>query len=87
MLATLVIFLREGVEASMIIAILLAYLNRSGQRRHFREVFAGVAAALVWRPRRRDWPYLTIRSYDGSRAQTIFETAHLPARRGRAHRT
>src|SRR6266581_3761788 len=47
MVATFVIFLREGVEASMIIAILLAYLNRSGQRQHFRDVFAGVAAALV----------------------------------------
>src|SRR6266702_2504459 len=47
MAATFVIFLREGVEASMIVAILLAYLNRSGQRRHFRDVFAGVAAALV----------------------------------------
>jgi len=47
MLATLVIFLREGVEASMIIAILLAYLNRIGRREHFRDVFIGVGAALV----------------------------------------
>ena len=47
MLATLVIFLREGVEASMIVAILLAYLNRIGQREHFRDVFIGVGAALL----------------------------------------
>jgi high-affinity Fe2+/Pb2+ permease len=47
MLATLVIFLREGVEASMIVAILLAYLNRIGRREHFRDVFLGVGAALV----------------------------------------
>jgi len=75
MLATLVIFLREGVEASLIIAILLAYLNRSGQRRHFRDVFAGVAAALVLAAAGGVIAYQTIRSYDGSRAQTIFETA------------
>ena len=42
MLATLVIFLREGVEASMIVAILLAYLNRIGKREYFRDVFLGV---------------------------------------------
>ena len=47
MLATLVIFLREGVEASMIVAILLAYLNRIGKREHFRDVFLGVGAALL----------------------------------------
>src|SRR6266536_1314024 len=74
MLATLVIFLREGVEASMIIAILLAYLNRSGQRQHFRDVFAGVAAALVLAAAGGVIAYQTIRSYDGSRVQTIFET-------------
>ncbi len=56
MIATLVIFLREGVEASMIVAILLAYLNRSGQRRHFRDVFAGVAAALVLAAAAGIWP-------------------------------
>src|SRR6266487_1710996 len=75
MLATLVIFLREGVEASLIIAILLAYLNRSGQRQHFRDVFLGVAAALVLAAAGGVIAYQTIRSYDGSRAQTIFETA------------
>ncbi len=74
MLATLVIFLREGVEASMIIAILLAYLNRSGQRRYFRDVYLGVAAALVLAAAGGVIAYETIRAYDGSRAQTIFET-------------
>jgi high-affinity iron transporter len=75
LLATLVIFLREGVEASMIIAILLAYLNRIGRRDHFRDVFAGVAAALVLATAGGVLAYETIRSYDGSRVQTIFETA------------
>jgi high-affinity iron transporter len=74
MLATLVIFLREGVEASMIIAILLAYLNRIGRRDHFRDVFIGVGAALILATAGGAIAYATIRSYDGSRAQTIFET-------------
>jgi len=70
-----VIFLREGVEASMIVAILLAYLNRTGQRRYFRDVYLGVGAALVLAGAGGVVAYLTIRSYAGSRAQTIFETA------------
>jgi high-affinity iron transporter len=74
MLATLVIFLREGVEASMIVAILLAYLNRIGRRDHFRDVFIGVGAALVLATAGGVIAYQTIRSYDGSRVQTIFET-------------
>jgi len=74
MLATLVIFLREGVEASMIVAILLAYLNRIGQRQYFRDVFVGVGAALLLAAGGGVAAYETIRSYDGSRVQTIFET-------------
>lgn len=74
MLATLVIFLREGIEASMIVAILLAYLNRLGQREHFRDVFLGVGAALAVATAGGAAAYFTIRSYDGSRVQTIFET-------------
>src|SRR5215472_3543723 len=75
MLATFVIFLREGVEASMIVAILLAYLNRSGQRRHFRDVFVGVAAALLLAAGGGLAAYFTIRTYADSRVQTFFETA------------
>jgi high-affinity iron transporter len=73
-IATLVIFLREGVEASMIVAILLAYLDRTGQRRYFRDVFIGVGAARVLAASGGIIAYETIKSYDGSRAQTIFET-------------
>jgi high-affinity iron transporter len=75
MIATLVIFLREGVEASMIVAILLAYLNRSGNRKYFRDVYLGVGAALLLAATGGVIAYETITTYDGSRAQTIFETA------------
>ena len=75
MLATLVIFLREGVEASMIVAILLAYLNRLGKREYFRDVFLGVGAALLLATTAGVVVYTTVRSYDGTRGQTIFETA------------
>src|SRR5260370_3072233 len=74
MLAPLVIFLREGVEGSMIIAILLAYLNRIGRREHFRDVFLGVGAALILATAGGAVAYETISSYDGSRAQAIFQT-------------
>jgi high-affinity iron transporter len=73
-LATLVIFLREGIEASMIVAILLAYLDRVGRREYFRDVILGVGAALLLATAGGVAAYLTIRSYDGSRVQTIFET-------------
>ncbi len=75
MLAVFVIFLREGVEASMIVAILLSYLDRAGMRRHFRDVFAGVAAALLLAGAGGVAIYLTVRTYAGTRGQAIFETA------------
>ncbi|HUO47255.1 MAG TPA: FTR1 family protein [Acidimicrobiales bacterium] len=74
MVATFVIFLREGIEASMIVAILLAYLDRIGQRRHFVDVLAGVGAALVLAAGAGVIAYVTIHTYAGSTAQTIFET-------------
>jgi high-affinity iron transporter len=74
MIPTFVIFLREGVEASMIVAILLSYLDQIGQRRHFRDVFVGVAAAIVLVVAGGITAYLVINQYDGSTAQTVFET-------------
>src|SRR5215469_2994002 len=74
MLATFVIFLREGVEGSMIVAILLAYLNRTGQRKYFKDVLLGVGVALLVAGAGGVIAYLTIRTYAGSRVQTIFET-------------
>jgi high-affinity iron transporter len=72
---TFVIFLREGIEASMIVAILLAYLQRIDQRRHYRDVFSGVAAALVLTLGGGIAAYFLIRHYEGSNVQTYFETA------------
>jgi high-affinity iron transporter len=74
MVDAFVIFLREGIEASMIVAILLAYLDRAGQRRYFRDVLLGVGAALALAAGGGVVAYLTVRTYAGSRAQTVFET-------------
>lgn len=74
MIPTFVIFLREGIEASMIVAILLAYLDKIGKREHFRDVFLGVASAMVLVIGGGVAAYMVIRQYDGSTVQTIFET-------------
>jgi high-affinity iron transporter len=71
--AAFLILLREGIEASLIVAILLAALERMGRRDRFKDVFAGVASALVLVAAGGTAAYLTIRDYAGSRVQTIFE--------------
>jgi high-affinity iron transporter len=43
----LVTGLREGVEAALIVAIICAYLARTGNRQHFTKVFAGAGAAIA----------------------------------------
>ena len=42
-----IVMLREGFEASLIVGIILAFLNRSGRREGFAAVWAGTIAALV----------------------------------------
>jgi len=47
MLPTFVIGLREGVEASLIVGIVAAFLRQRGERRQLRWVGLGVAAAVA----------------------------------------
>ncbi|MCB1557011.1 MAG: FTR1 family protein [Alphaproteobacteria bacterium] len=47
MLETLVIAFREGLEAFLIVAITLAYLNKTGRGSLNKAVFAGIGAALL----------------------------------------
>src|SRR6185312_2704703 len=47
MLEALVITLREGVEAALIVGITLAYLNKTGRRELRKTVYWGLIAAFV----------------------------------------
>jgi FTR1 family protein len=47
MLSALLVALREGVEAALIVGIVLVYLNRTGRRALAGYVWAGVAAAVA----------------------------------------
>jgi high-affinity iron transporter len=46
-MAAFLVMLREGVEAAIIVAILLAYLDRIGRRSESRWIWAGTVAAIV----------------------------------------
>ncbi|MGI5239961.1 iron uptake system protein EfeO [Dactylosporangium sp. CA-139066] len=45
--ASLLIGLRDGLEASLVVAILVAFLARAGRRDRIRHVWAGVGGAVV----------------------------------------
>lgn len=58
----------------MIIAILLAYLSRIGRRELFRDVIAGVVVALAAAAAAGVVIYVTVRRYEDTRGQVVFET-------------
>jgi len=74
MVAAFVLFLREGLEASLIVSILFAALRQLGQTRQTRAVWIGVALALLASSLGGFALYITIRDFVGSTYQTIFET-------------
>jgi high-affinity iron transporter len=47
MLSTFIIALREGLEASLIVGILVAYLVKTERRHHLRALWTGVSIAIV----------------------------------------
>jgi len=74
MLATFVLFLREGLEASLVVSILFAALRQLGQMGKARAVWTGVGLAIVASLLGGIALYITVRDYDGSTFQTVFET-------------
>ncbi|MEZ4670746.1 MAG: iron uptake transporter permease EfeU [Anaerolineae bacterium] len=47
MIASLLIAFREGIEASLIVGIVMGYLRKTGQTRYNRYAWAGVVAAVL----------------------------------------
>jgi len=74
MIAAFVLFLREGLEASLIVSILFAALRQLGQTRQARAVWIGIILAGVVSLLGGLALYITIHEYVGSTFQTIFET-------------
>ncbi|WIG60225.1 MAG: hypothetical protein OJF49_002973 [Ktedonobacterales bacterium] len=74
MLPAFVLYLREGLEASLVVSMLLASLHQLGQTRQMRAVWTGVALAVLSALVGGIVIYATVREYDGTTFQTIFET-------------
>lgn len=68
--------LREGVEAALIVAIICAYLARTGNTRYFPKVFLGAGLAIVLSAVLGVGLYLTVGSFREPYEQ-LFEAATL----------
>jgi high-affinity iron transporter len=68
--------LREGVEAALIVSIILAYLARTGNGRHFSRIWLGVGAAAVVSLVAGTVIYLTTRTLPNG-AEQLFEGATM----------
>lgn len=72
MAGAFLVTLREGLEAALIISIILAYLARTGNRRYFVNIWVGAGAAVVVSLAAGAGLYWTVGSLSG-RAEEIFE--------------
>jgi len=74
MIATFVLFLREGLEASLIVSILFAALRQLDQMDKARAVWIGIILAIATSLLGGITLYITVHDYVGTTLQTIFET-------------
>ena len=64
--------LREGVEAALIVSIVLAYLAKTGNARHFGKIWLGTALAIAVSIAVGVTLFVTIGGFEGA-AEQIFE--------------
>jgi len=74
MVAAFILFLREGLEASLIVSIIFAALRQLGQTHQIRAIWVGVVLATLGSLLGGIALYITVRDFVGSTYQTIFET-------------
>lgn len=74
MIAAFVLFLREGLEASLIVSLLFAALRQLGMTHQARAVWIGVGLAVLGSLLGGVALYITVREYVGSTFQSVFET-------------
>ncbi len=74
MIATFVLFLREGLEASLIVSILFAALRQLDQMGKARAVWTGVGLAILGSLLGGLALYVFVHEYADTTFQTIFET-------------
>lgn len=74
MLQAFILLLREGLEASLVVSILLAALRQLGQREQARAVWIGVGLAGLASVIGGAAIYFTVRTYADTTFQTVFET-------------
>jgi high-affinity iron transporter len=72
MAGAFLVTLREGLEAALIISIILAYLARTGNRQYFVNIWAGAGAAVLVSLAAGAGLYWTVGNLSG-RAEEIFE--------------
>jgi len=68
--------LREGVEAALIVAIICAYLAKTGNKRHFPKIFLGAGLAIALSVLLGVGIYVTVGSFQEPYEQ-LFEAATL----------
>jgi high-affinity iron transporter len=76
MFSAFLVALREGLEMSLIVGILLAYLARTGHRAEFPAIWAGVAGAALVSTAAGGLIFVTAGEFSG-RAEQLFEALAL----------